>query len=146
MTQTSLSAGSRAQRRYVRLAAHSARGFQWHRPARRGGHSCLSRGGSQPTKGLCAFAEAHTLGMTDVDPSLSAGMPRQLWRLIADLELESRVNPIRIIELKFSNRKYFAISRAPFQPCTTWLPASTVSSSRIHPLASTFQNLIETCD
>ncbi len=41
--------------------------------------------------------------------------PQNPWppvggRLIANPELESRVNPIRITELEFSNRKFFAIS------------------------------------
>jgi hypothetical protein len=158
MTRTSLSAASRANREYARLAAYCARGLQWHR------HSCL-----------CAFAEANTRDMTDVDISLSASMPGQpcrlvandnpirivilpvlrnegsdhreskrLFSLIANLELESHINPIRISELRFSNRKYFAISRAAFHPSTARLPASTAPSSGIQSLVPSVQNLIET--
>jgi hypothetical protein len=141
MTRTSLSAATRAKREYARLAAHLARGLQWHR------HSCL-----------CAFAGANTRHMTDVDISLSASMPGQpcrlilsdqreskgLFSLIANLELRSHITPIRISELRFSNRKYFAISRAAFQLCTTWPPESTAPSYAIQSLVPRVQNLIET--
>ncbi len=43
-------------------------------------------------------------------PNLKHPWPPVGGRLIANLELESRVNPIRISELKFSNRKFLAIS------------------------------------
>ena len=64
--------------------------------------------------------------------------------LIANLELEFHVSPLRITDLKFSNRKFFTVSRVAFQPHATQLPTSTVSSSSIQPLASSFQNLIGT--
>ena len=63
--------------------------------------------------------------------------------LIANPELEFHVNPIRINELKFPNRKYFAIFRVAFQTCTLPLLASTPSPSSIQRLAPSFQNLIE---
>jgi hypothetical protein len=158
ITQRLLSAATRAKREYARLATQFARGLQRHR------HSCL-----------CAFAEANTRDMTDVDISLPAETPSQPCRLIANdnptrivilpvlrnegsdqreskglsslienLELESSITPIRISELRFSNRKYFAISRAAFHPSTTWLPESTAPSSGIQSLVPSVQNLIET--
>jgi hypothetical protein len=64
--------------------------------------------------------------------------------LIANLELELSLNPIRINELEFSNRKYFAIFRVAFQTYAVPLPASTASPSSIQRLAPSFPNLIET--
>ena len=40
-------------------------------------------------------------------------LPPRLQNLIANLELEFRINHIRINELEFSNRKFFAISSLP---------------------------------
>ena len=57
--------------------------------------------------------------------------------LITNLELEFRVSPIRITDLKFSNRKFFAISCVAFQPSST-------SSFSVQRRASSLQNLIET--
>ena len=62
--------------------------------------------------------------------------------LIANLELEFHVSPLRITDLKFSNRKFFTISRVAFQPHATQLPTSYGFLFQ-HP-ASSFQNLIET--
>jgi hypothetical protein len=64
--------------------------------------------------------------------------------LIANLELEFHVNPIRISELKFPNRKFLALFRVAFQTCATPLRTLTASPSSIQRLASGFQNLIET--
>ena len=47
-----------------------------------------------------------------VSSSLQPLLPR-LQNLIANLELEFRVNPIRITKLQFSNRKFLAISAFP---------------------------------
>jgi hypothetical protein len=47
-----------------------------------------------------------------VPSSLQPLIPR-LQNLIANLELEFRVTPIRITKLQFSNRKFFAISSSP---------------------------------
>ena len=63
--------------------------------------------------------------------------------LIANLELEFHVNPIRINELKFPNRKYFGdFSRSHFRPAHFALPASTstASPSSIRRPASSFRN------
>jgi hypothetical protein len=68
-----------------------------------------------------------------------------LQNLIANPELEFHVTPIRISELKFSNRKFFAVFRVAFQSyAAAPLPLSTASPSSIQRLASSFQNLIET--
>lgn len=53
--------------------------------------------------------------------------------LIANLELKFRVSPIRINELKFSNRKFFAILRGVFR-----------ISSSLELQVSSLQNLIVT--
>ena len=52
---------------------------------------------------------ACTIRFAAVPASLQPLIPR-LQNLIANLELEFRVNPIRINDLEFSNRKFFAIS------------------------------------
>ena len=80
--------------------------FKWHRPARRGGHSCLPRSGSQPLKGLCAVAKPSTPRMANAAASLSAKT------LIANARLETpattRKQSIRIE----SNRERIEVSRA----------------------------------
>ena len=62
--------------------------------------------------------------------------------LIANPELEFHVNPIRINELKFPNRKFLAIFHVAFQTCALSLPASTstASPSSIRRPASSFRN------
>jgi len=46
----------------------------------------------------------------------SKGLPSQsLPLLIANLELEFHISPIRIIELKFSNRKYLQLFHSPWR-------------------------------
>ena len=77
-------------------------------------------------------------------PSTRQVLNPALSVLIANLELEFHVSPLRITDLKFSNRKFFTVSRVAFQPHATQLPTSTVSSSSLQPLASSFQNLIGT--
>ena len=57
------------------------------------------------------FGAARTNPFPDVPSSLQPVVPR-LQNLIANLELEFRVTPIRINKLQFSNRKFFAISSA----------------------------------
>jgi hypothetical protein len=64
--------------------------------------------------------------------------------LIANLELELNVNPIRINELKFSNRKYFAIFRVALQTSAVPAPASAASHSSTQRLSPSLQKLIET--
>ena len=64
--------------------------------------------------------------------------------LIANLELEFRVSPIRITDLRFSNRKFFAISCLAFQPSSTHIHTSAASSFSVQRRASSLQNLIET--
>src|SRR5580700_2664113 len=63
-----------------------------------------------------------------------------LRALIANLELEFNLSSIRINNLKFSNRKFLAISYPEFQPSFARLPASTIFFSSIQPLVSSFQN------
>ena len=74
-------------------------GLQWHRPARRGGHSCLPRG----TKGLCASAAPGIPRLPHTAASLS------LKILIANLELEFGLTHTKLSPLRISNRKYFAV-------------------------------------
>ena len=60
--------------------------------------------------------------------------------LIANPELEFHVNPIRINELKFPNRKFLAIFHVAFQTCALPLPASTASPSSIQQLTPGVEN------
>ena len=96
-------------------------------------------------------------------PSTRQVLSPALSVLIANLELEFHVSPLRITDLKFSNRKFFTIfcpgtrrvshesRRAPPNRHEPLLPrvtrrgprAAGISSS-IQPLVSSFQNLIET--
>ncbi len=137
MTRTSLSAATPANKGNPRLAPR----LKWHRPARRGGHSCLPRGGPQPPKGLCAVAKPSSCRI-ETAASLPVKSLRQF--LIANPELKLELSPIRINELKFSNRKFFTLFREAFQPSATPLLTPQLSSSGIHRGASSFQNLIET--
>jgi hypothetical protein len=52
-------------------------------------------------------------GRAALHPSLKKPWPPCGARLIANLELEFSVNPIRITKLEFSNRKFFAILSLP---------------------------------
>src|ERR1700752_4974524 len=62
-----------------------------------------------------------------------------LRALIANLELEFNLSSIRINNLKFSNRKFLAISYPEFQPGSAQLPASTIFIPSIQPPVSSFQ-------
>jgi hypothetical protein len=64
--------------------------------------------------------------------------------LIANLELEFRVSPIRIKDLKFSNRKFSAISCLAFQLSSFHIHTSAASSFSVQRRAPCLQNLIET--
>ena len=64
--------------------------------------------------------------------------------LIANLELDLHVSPIRISQLKFSNRKYFAIFRVALQTNAVPAPTSAASPSSTQRLSPSLQNLIET--
>jgi hypothetical protein len=64
--------------------------------------------------------------------------------LIANLELDLHVSPIRISELKSPNRKYFAIFRVVFQTSVVPAPASAALHSSTQRLSPSLQNLIET--
>jgi hypothetical protein len=123
MTQTLLSAATwaspEAQRVYSaaqrRLGGHSilardAESFQWHR------HSCL-----------CAVAKPITQQLAEATLSLPSKI------LIANPRLTLRVNPIRICELKISNRKL-----------STVFPSKSSVYSSFEPPALILQNLIET--
>jgi hypothetical protein len=138
MTQTSLSAAAPASQGHLRLA----RRIKWHRPARRGGHSCSPRGGPQPTKGLCAVAKPGTPSIeaaaslpvnvliANADAS-SIGILSDLREskgllLIANLELEFQLTPRKLSPLRNANRKFSQVLRAP------WCIASF--SMRLHSL------------
>jgi hypothetical protein len=100
---------------------------KWH------SHSCL-----------CAVAKARPPLVEDL-----TSLPSEFFKpchefLIANLELRFKLSPIRISDLKFSNRKFSAISLDAFQPSATHLPTSAVSFSSIQRRASCLQNLIET--
>ena len=75
------------------------------------------------------------------DPTHLRPLPKFL---IANLELEFDLTPIRISNLRFSNRKFSAIFYVAFQPTTTRLPTPAVSSSSSEGGAPSLQNLIET--
>ena len=64
------------------------------------------------------------------------GITHALEFLIANLELEFHLNPIRISNLKFSNRKFFAVFAAKF--CTDDEPCVAFSSPEVP--ASSLQN------
>jgi hypothetical protein len=64
--------------------------------------------------------------------------------LIANLELDLHGSPIRISELKFPNRKYFAIFRVAFQTSAVPAPASAALHSSTERLSPSLQKLIET--
>jgi hypothetical protein len=74
------------------------------------------------------------------DQRESKGLP-SLPLLIANLELEFHASARKQTAEPKSNRKYFAISCAAFQPSPV---QSAVSSSGIQPPGSSFHNLIET--
>jgi hypothetical protein len=130
-TQRPLSAAAPASEGYPYPAVRLAQRMRWHRPARRGRHSNLPRGGSHCPKGPCAVARIQSIeaaaslptewhrrsclcavakpGIQSIEaiPSLPAKSPRQF--LIANPELELNVRPLRINDLRFSNRKFSAI-------------------------------------
>jgi hypothetical protein len=64
--------------------------------------------------------------------------------LIANLELDLHVSPIRISQLKFLNRKFFAIFRVALQTSAVPAPAPAASPSSIQRLSPSLQKLIET--
>ena len=64
--------------------------------------------------------------------------------LIANPELEFHVSPIRISELKFPNRKFFAIFRVALQTSAVPAHAAAAAHSSIQRLSPSLQNLIET--
>ncbi len=106
MTQTSPSAATKAKRGNPCAAAR----LKWHR------HSCLPRGGPQPPKGLCAVSSwqplrpwlPHRIATLKHQEEAEADVTSHKF-LIANLELEFTLRPIRINDLKFSNRKFSAI-------------------------------------
>jgi len=126
VTQPSLSAATKAKR--GKHCAPARR--KWHR------HSCL-----------CA---------APMWQSLRPWLPRRITTLkhqeeaeahttrhkflIANLELEFKLSPIKISELKFSNRKFLAIFHNIFRPYPTQQPALTVFSSSLQCLVSNCQN------
>jgi PAS domain S-box-containing protein len=99
MTNTSLSASTSPNQGPLRSAARR----KWHR------HSCLSRGVRWQPKGLCVVAKPRTQP-TEAAPSLPSESRKLCPQfLIANPELEFKLSPIRINNLKFPNRKLFAL-------------------------------------
>jgi hypothetical protein len=129
MTRTSLSA-ARSTRRGGKLPtpAHrcaATRGavagrMQWHRLARRGGHSCLPREGSQPTKGLCAFAKPSTQRMAQLVTSqpFQFPWPPSSGRLMANARLTFSLNDRKTSPLRISNRERMAVFHFILRPPT----------------------------
>ena len=93
--------------------------------------------------GTCRENDAQFATST-ISSSSILHLDSSLQNLIANPELEFHVTPIRISDLKFSNRKFFTVFRVAFQSYAAPLPLSTASPSSIQRLASSFQNLIET--
>ena len=119
MTRTSLSAAIRANKGNPRL--------QWHR------HSCLPRGGRRQPKGLCAVPLwqplrtwlPHRIATLKHQEEAEAHVASHKF-LIANPELEFNVSPIRINDLKFSNRKFSAIFQFIFPSLKTPTPRSVI--------------------
>ena len=111
-----------------------------------------SRGRNQsPPRSGSAHQNFSASAVTPPNALTSLRCPSVFRFLIANLELEFRVSPIRITDLKFSNRKFFAISspeeRRVYREARRFQPAPPSSSPWLlathHPsLATAF--LIET--
>jgi hypothetical protein len=95
MTQTSLSAATKAERGDPCAAAR----LKWHR------HSCLC---AVPIWQSRRPRLPHRIATLKHQEEAEAHINRHKF-LIANLELEFNVSPIRINDLKFSNRKFSAI-------------------------------------
>ena len=121
MTQTLLSAATWASPESQRVysapkryfgrdssLARDARRFQWHRPARCGGHSCL-----------CAVAKPMTQQIAEATLSL----PSQI--LIANPRLTLRINDRKTSPLKISNRKFSTIFRPEFSLFSSFDPPAS---------------------
>jgi hypothetical protein len=126
MTQTLLSAATKAKRGEPCEPAR----LTWQR------HSCLC---AVPMWQSLQPWLPHRIATLKHQEEAQAHIPRHKF-LIANLELEFKLSPIKINELKFSNRKFLAIFYNTFQPYSTQQPALTVSSSSIQPLVSSCQN------
>ena len=126
MTQQLLSAATKAKRGEPCVPTR----LKWHR------HSCLC---AVPMWQSLQPWLPHRIATLKHHEEAEAHMLRHKF-LIANLELEFKLSPIKINELKFSNRKFLTIFYNTFQPDSTQQPASTISSSSIQPLVSSFQN------
>jgi len=104
--------------------------LKWHR------HSCLC---AVPMWQSLQPWLPHRIATLKHHEEAEAHIPRHKF-LIANLELEFKLSPIKINELKFSNRKFLAIFYNTFQSDSTQQPASTISSSSLQPLVSSCQN------
>jgi hypothetical protein len=123
-TQRPLSAATPAPQAQPRLAPRFARRHQWHRfTLSLEGHSCLPRGGAQPTKGLGAVARPRT---QPTEPA--ASLPSK--SLIANPELKFHLSLLRINDLKFPNRKFSTI----LDPCSA--PNFSLLATSHSPLAT----------
>ena len=126
MTQRSLSAATKARRGDPCAPAC----LEWHR------HSCLC---AVPMWQSLQPWLPHRIATLKQQEEAEAHITRHKF-LIANLELEFKLSPIRINELKFSNRKFSTIFHDTFQLYSTQQPASTVSSSSLQSLVSNCQN------
>ena len=126
MTQPSLSAATKAKRGEPCAPAC----LKWHR------HSCLC---AVPMRRSLRPWLPHRIATVKRQEEADTHITKRKF-LIANLELEFKLSPIKINELKFSNRNFLAIFYNTFQPYSTQQPALTVSSSSIQPLVSSCQN------
>jgi hypothetical protein len=126
MTQTLLSAAIKAKRGEPCAPARR----KWHR------HSCLC---AVPMWQSLQPWLPHRIATLKHQEEAEAHIPRHKF-LIANVELEFKLSPIKISELKFSNRKFLAIFHNIFQPYPTQQPVLTVSSSSLQSLVSNCQN------
>ena len=126
MTQQLLSAATKAKRGEPCVPTR----LKWHR------HSCLC---AVPMWQSLQPWLPHRIATLKHQEEAQAHIPRHKF-LIANLELEFKLSPIKINELKFSNRKFLTIFYNTFQPYPTQQPALTVSSSSLQCLVSNCQN------
>jgi hypothetical protein len=120
-TQRPLSAAAPAPPAQSRLAPGFARRIQWHRfILSLEGHSCLPRGGPQPTKSLRAVAKPGTQPI-----EAAAALP--VYVLIANLELEFNPSHRKLSPLEIPNRKFLTISNHFSQPFASLRSSSLIT-------------------
>jgi hypothetical protein len=102
--------------------------------AQRGTHSCTH----SATRSLCALAAPSVQGRSDTVP------PRTAEFLIANLELEFKLNHRKQSLLRISNRKYFAIfslASPPVSPGTEAQPGNPNSNIRAIRILTNSRNI-----